>query len=102
MRVPPTAVFASTDVLAIGAMKAAADVGLRLPCDLSVVGFDDIPLAPFVVPSLTTVRQPVTEMAELAVSQLLSMVDDEGFSAPAIQRLRPELVVRGSSGPPPS
>src|SRR5205814_1397307 len=62
----------------------------------------ELPLAPFVVPSLTTVRQPVTEMAELAVSQLLSMVDDEGFTAPAIQRLRPELIVRGSSGPPPS
>jgi DNA-binding LacI/PurR family transcriptional regulator len=102
LQVPPTAVFASTDVLAIGAVKAAADLGLRVPCDLSVVGFDDIPLAPFVVPSLTTVRQPVTEMAELAVSQLLSMVDDEGFTAPAIQRLRPELIVRGSSGPPPS
>ncbi|MDR0357950.1 MAG: substrate-binding domain-containing protein [bacterium] len=99
--VPPAAVFASTDVLAIGAMKAAADLGLRVPCDLSVVGFDDIPLAPFVVPSLTTVRQPVTAMAEIAVSHLLSMVDDERFSPPAMQRLRPELIVRGSSAAPP-
>jgi DNA-binding LacI/PurR family transcriptional regulator len=97
LRSPPTAVFASTDVLAIGAIKAAADLGLRVPCDLSVVGFDDIPLAPFVVPSLTTVRQPVTEMAEIAVSQLLSMVGDEKFRAPAMQRLQPKLVVRAST-----
>ncbi|MBO0688901.1 MAG: LacI family DNA-binding transcriptional regulator [Candidatus Dormibacteraeota bacterium] len=101
LRVPPTAVFASTDVLAIGAMKAASDLGLRVPCDLSVVGFDDIPLAPFVVPSLTTVRQPLTRMAEIAVSTLLAMVDDRGYSPPAMQRLLPELIVRGSCGAPP-
>jgi DNA-binding LacI/PurR family transcriptional regulator len=94
---PPTAIFASTDTLAIGAIKAAADLGLRVPADLSVVGFDDVPLAEFVTPSLTTVRQPVPEMAAIAVGDLLAMVADPTLEPARLRRLQPALVERGST-----
>ncbi|MBK8020477.1 MAG: LacI family DNA-binding transcriptional regulator [Chloroflexi bacterium] len=67
----PTAVFALTDVIAIGAMHAAAELGLRLPEDLSVIGFDDIPLASYIIPSLTTVAQPIQTMGANAAKLLL-------------------------------
>lgn len=97
---PPTAVFASTDVLALGALKAAEDAGLRVPDDLSVVGFDDIPLAETASPSLTSVRQPVPEIAHLAVDELLAMVDSGDAAPPSPRRLAPTLAVRDSTGPP--
>lgn len=103
LRLPerPTAVFASTDTLAIGAVKAAADLGLGVPRDLSVVGFDDIPLAEFVVPSLTTVRQPLAEMAAIAVNDLLAMVADPSFEPEPLRRLTPTLIERESATGPP-
>ena len=67
----PTAIFALTDVAAVGAMHAAASLGLRLPADLSVVGFDDIALAKYMIPELTTVAQPIYEMGTLAARLLL-------------------------------
>ncbi|MGH3319549.1 MAG: LacI family DNA-binding transcriptional regulator [Streptosporangiaceae bacterium] len=97
---PPTAVFASTDVLALGALKAAADASLRIPADVSVVGFDDISFAEAASPALTTVRQPVREMARVAVDSLLAVVDDPAAELPNLRRLHPRLVVRGSTGPP--
>ncbi|MBO0837332.1 MAG: substrate-binding domain-containing protein, partial [Actinobacteria bacterium] len=96
----PTAIFASTDTLAIGAVKAAADLGLGVPRDLSVVGFDDIPLAEFVTPSLTTVRQPLAEMAAIAVNDLLAMVGDPSHRPEPLRRLQPALVERKSTAPP--
>jgi DNA-binding LacI/PurR family transcriptional regulator len=94
---PPTAVVASTDVLAIGVLHEAHERGIRVPKDLSVTGFDDIPLAAFTVPALTTVRMPVREMVAAAVR----MVIGEDGSAGAPARLHePSLVVRGSTGPP--
>jgi DNA-binding LacI/PurR family transcriptional regulator len=98
---PPTAIFASTDTLAIGALKAAADAGLRVPQDLSVVGFDDIPLTEFVTPALTTVRQPVPDLAALAVTDLLAMVANPAYEPEPVRRLRPALVVRESTAPAP-
>jgi DNA-binding LacI/PurR family transcriptional regulator len=92
---PPTAIFASTDLLA----KAAADAGRPAPGSLSVVGFDDIPLGGFVTPSLTTVRQPVAEMAAIAVADLLAMVADPAFEPEPLRRLAPALVVRESTAP---
>ncbi len=92
---PPTAVAASTDVLAIGALHGAHQRGLRVPDDLSISGFDDIPVAAFSVPSLTTMAMPVREMVERAVGMVL---DDGGLDVrkpPPV--LQPSLVVRSST-----
>jgi DNA-binding LacI/PurR family transcriptional regulator len=96
---PPTAVIASTDVLAMGILHAANRLGLRVPEDLSVVGFDDIHLAAFTVPSLTTVHMPTAEMAAVAVREALEpSVDAEHVGEHVI---RPSFVVRKSTGPVP-
>jgi LacI family transcriptional regulator len=72
----PTAVVALTDMLAVGAVHGAWKAGLQLPRELSVTGFDDIPLASYVLPELTTVAQPVTQMGERAVHRLLQLVQE--------------------------
>jgi DNA-binding LacI/PurR family transcriptional regulator len=97
---PPTAVLASTDVLAIGALRAAHRLGLSVPGDVSVVGFDDLPVAEHTTPPLTTVRQPISEMAAVAVRAAINEVS--GKSSPVIECLEPTLIVRESSGPAPS
>jgi DNA-binding LacI/PurR family transcriptional regulator len=96
---PPTAVAASTDVLAIGALHAAHERGLRVPDELSISGFDDIPVAAFSNPSLTTMRMPVREMVDLAVRRVLDDGDLNVRTPPAV--LQPSLVVRASTGPVP-
>jgi DNA-binding LacI/PurR family transcriptional regulator len=97
----PTAVLASTDLLAIGALHAAHRLGMRVPDEVSVVGFDDLPLAAFTVPSLTTIRMPMAEMAEAAVR---IAIDENGGIQDGVDRpvevLSPRLVVRESVGPP--
>jgi DNA-binding LacI/PurR family transcriptional regulator len=97
---PPTAVLASTDVLAIGALRAAHRLGLSVPGDVSVVGFDDLPVAEHTTPSLTTVRHPISEMAAVAVRAAIT--DVSGESSPIVECLEPTLIVRESSGPAPS
>lgn len=97
---PPTAVLASTDVLAIGALRAAHRLGLSVPGDVSVVGFDDLPLAEYTTPPLTTVRHPISEMAEAAVRAAINEVS--GKSSPIVECLEPTLIVRESSGQAPS
>jgi len=97
---PPTAVFATTDVLAIGAIKGAEEAGLRVPRDVSVVGFDDIPFAVYTVPSLTTVRQPIPAMARLAIEIALRVAAEGGGRDEAQHLLEPELVVRQSTARP--
>ncbi len=96
----PTAVFASSDQQAIGGLRAAADLGLAVPNDLSIVGFDDIPLANLVMPRLTTVRQPVAEIGVLAMRLLLDLVS--GATAPRRRRhlLATSLQIRQSCAPP--
>jgi LacI family transcriptional regulator len=96
----PTAVFTSSDMAAFGVLRAAEDLGLRVPEDVSVVGFDDLPEAARVNPALTTVRQPLREMGRTAVRQLLERLDDPG-RPPVRLALETELVVRGSTAPPP-
>lgn len=94
---PPTAIIAINDMTALGVCKGLRDLGLGVGEDVSVVGFDDIPLADLVSPSLTTVRQPIARMASLAVEQVVSReraADRE--STPAVL-LRPELISRDSS-----
>jgi LacI family transcriptional regulator len=93
---PPTAIFASNDEMAFGVIDAARDRGLRLPDDLSIVGFDDIPQAATVHPALTTVRQPLEQMGRVATQMLLRLIDDTSAPADRIE-LPTELIVRDSS-----
>jgi DNA-binding LacI/PurR family transcriptional regulator len=97
---PVTAVAAATDVLAFGVLHRAAARGLRVPEDLSVTGFDDIPLAASAVPALTTVRMPVDAMALAAVQRALPGADAAAGTLPRLQRFPTELVVRASTAPP--
>lgn len=97
---PPTAIFASNDRAAFGVLTAAAERGLRIPDDLSVVGFDDEPAAARTTPGLTTVRQPLREMGRTGVERLLARMHDPEAEPQRIV-LPTELVVRGSTGPVP-
>lgn len=93
-----TAVFAFNDVSAIGAIRALEEMGLRVPADVSVLGFDDIYAAAFHNPALTTIRQPLFEMGSLAAETLLGRlaVGDEA-SIPEVLSVEPTLVVRNST-----
>ncbi|MFJ9077076.1 LacI family DNA-binding transcriptional regulator [Streptomyces sp. NPDC102278] len=95
----PTAVICDDDILAAGACKAARRLGLRVPDDLSVTGFDDLALATALDPELTTVRLPAERVGEQGMSALLAVLDGTPWSAPDIPV---ELVVRDSTGPAPA
>jgi LacI family transcriptional regulator len=99
LRNPPTAVFAFNDLLAIGVIQAARSRGLRVPEDVSVVGFDDLEFATIVTPPLTTVRQPLAEMGRTAVSMLVRLLENKRFETLHVQ-LGTRLVVRESTAPP--
>ncbi len=91
-----TAIVCGSDLMALGAIRAASSLGLTVPGDISVVGYDDSPTMAFVNPPLTTVRQPVGEMASTAVATLLDEL--AGIPGPRVELLfRGELVVRGST-----
>jgi LacI family transcriptional regulator len=92
---PPTAIFASNDNMALGVMAVAGRLQLQVPEQLSVVGFDDSPVAEAVWPQLTTIRQPLAEMARRAVEMLIQPETGQGGG----ERLAFELVERGSAGP---
>jgi LacI family transcriptional regulator len=94
-----TALFAFNDISAIGAVRAFRDAGLRVPEDVSVVGFDDIQAAAYLTPRLTTVRQPLRQMGEMAAKQLLMRISNGHAKAPQLISMAPELVVRESTGP---
>ncbi|MFD0068534.1 LacI family DNA-binding transcriptional regulator [Streptomyces sp. NPDC056690] len=96
---PPTAVFAASDQMALGAIEALRGRGLRVPEDMSVVGFDDLPEMRWLSPPLTTVRQPLSDMGKLAARVVLDLARSV---APASSRveLATELVVRASTAPP--
>ncbi len=98
----PTAVLAMSDAMAIGAMRALRDLRLDVPGDVSVVGFDDIDLAPHVDPPLTTVHQPIRRKGEEAVRLLLTVIARRDQAKPEHRRLETRLIVRGSTGPVPS
>ncbi|QAY64271.1 LacI family transcriptional regulator [Xylanimonas allomyrinae] len=96
----PTAIFAGSDMQALGVLRAAHELGLVVPDDVSVVGYDDLSLAEWAIPALTTVRQPLAEMGALATSMLMELV--EGRTPPTRRiNLATELVVRESTAPPP-
>jgi LacI family transcriptional regulator, galactose operon repressor len=95
---PPTAVFAASDVLAFGVVGALREAGLRIPADVSVAGFDDIPLAVFADPPLTTIHTPAFGLGEAAGRLLLDMV--AGRTVPTRTMLKADLIVRASSAAP--
>jgi LacI family transcriptional regulator, galactose operon repressor len=92
-----TALFAYNDISAIGAIRAIQEEGLRIPEDVSVVGFDDIPWAAFHTPSLTTVRQPLSRMGQMAAETLIRMIEHGAEHSSEIA-IEPTLVVRESTG----
>jgi DNA-binding LacI/PurR family transcriptional regulator len=100
-KIPFTALFAYNDISAIGAMRAFQEAGLRVPDDISVVGFDDISLASFSIPPLTTVRQPLLKMGRIAAQTLLDRIEERTQYVPEIA-IEPELIVRKSTAPPKS
>jgi LacI family transcriptional regulator, galactose operon repressor len=97
---PFTAIFAYNDISAIGAIRALQEQGLRVPQDISVLGFDDIPGAAFHRPSLTTVRQPLNRMGEVAAQTLLDRIEGKK-EYPSEMAIEPELVVRESTADAP-
>ncbi|MDT0400775.1 LacI family DNA-binding transcriptional regulator [Streptomyces sp. DSM 41635] len=96
---PPTAVFAAGDRMALGAIEALRGRGLRVPQDMSVVGFDDLPEVRWSAPPLTTVRQPLADMGKLAVRTVLRLTRDEEPDSPRVE-LGTDLVVRASTAAP--
>lgn len=95
---PPTAVFCYNDMSALGALRRIRAQGLAVPRDISLVGFDDLYLARYMDPPLTTVRQPKWEMGRLAMEELMRLL--EGSHAEHVIRVKGELVIRESAGPP--
>ena len=93
----PTAVIATTDVLAIGALHAAGHMGLAVPGDVTIVGFDDLPIAEYTSPSLTTICMPIAQMAAAGVGAAVD--GDHDRDSVILQVLKPQLVIRESSGP---
>lgn len=96
----PTAIFASNDLMAFGAIDAARSLGLRVPEDLSVIGFDDEEAASEMVPPLTTVRQPMRDLGRVAAEHLLEEIRSEGEQRSLHRKLPTELVVRATTAPP--
>lgn len=96
---PPTAIFASNDVMAFGAMEAARELGLRIPNDLSIIGFDDIPQAAHMHPPLSTVRQPLEEMGRSAVHLLFKYITNPQAEIERVE-LATRLIIRESCTAP--
>lgn len=94
---PPTAIFTHSDTQALGVMQTASDLGLQIPRDLSVIGFDDIEMAEYV--HLTTIRQPLVETGRRGIELLLRAMDDPDLPT-TCEELPIELVVRRTTGPP--
>jgi LacI family xylobiose transport system transcriptional regulator len=97
----PTAIFAGSDLQALGVLDAVREAGLRVPDDVSIVGYDDIPLARWVSPRLTTVHQPLRRMGEEAARLAIRLADEPVETTPRMD-LATSLVVRDSTAPPPA
>ncbi len=96
----PTAIVAADDLMAIGVLKAVTDAGLCVPADFSVVGFDDIELAQFFCPALTTMRQPIDEIIRHVLSLMFDLIGEPQLHrAETLIQIPPVLVVRQSTGP---
>jgi DNA-binding LacI/PurR family transcriptional regulator len=97
----PTGLICSSDLMAIGALSEAAVLGLRVPQDLSVVGFDGIEAGAWTMPQLTTIEQPIAEIAATAVGALRTLIEEPGRELPHYV-FRPKLLARASTGPAPA
>ena len=93
----PQAVFAANDMMALGCLYAFNEAGVRVPDDIALAGFDDIPLARFVHPTLTTMRVSIAELGGQAMSRLLDAIESDGQRVAPSSMLVPELIVRASS-----
>jgi len=100
-RRPSTALFAYNDISAIGSIWAFREAGLRVPEDISVVGFDDILGAAFANPGLSAVRQPLIRMGQIAAQTVVDQIEGRGEYVPEIP-IEPDFVERASTGPAPS
>ena len=96
---PPTAIIAINDMYAFGVYAGARDLGISIPDEVSVAGIDNLPLTEIVVPALTTIQQPIKEIALLAVRRLIDKIEGPQDVAPTHQILPPELIVRASTAP---
>lgn len=99
---PPTAIVAINDMCALGVSAGIRDAGLGVGTDVSVVGFDDIVLADLAAPPLTTIRQPLPDMADIAFKHLRERIELDASAAGRSVLMRPELVIRKSTGPAPT
>lgn len=97
---PPSAIFCQTDMIALGAMNAAAKLGVEVPHRLSIVGFDDVEMASWEIFGLTTVRQPIARMAEAGVRLLLDRVEQRHTGSPRTETFPTRLMKRNSAAPP--
>jgi len=97
---PPTAIFAGNDETAGGVYRAAYLKNVRIPDDLTVIGYDDSPLAQILCPSLTTMHQPIFDIGRLAAERVIAKIDDDVAAAAGTISFVPNLIVRGSSAPP--
>ena len=97
---PPSAIFACNDMMAIGVLSAAAELGLEVPRDLSVIGFDNIGLAQFTSPALTTITQPKYEVGAVAFTMLMERMRDSQMP-PRRRVFGLDLIIRGSTGAAP-
>jgi LacI family transcriptional regulator len=96
----PDAVFAANDMMALGCLYAFQQAGVRVPAQVAVAGFDDIPLAQYVHPSLTTMQVSIAGLGEQAMTHLLQLIQDPGVAASPGLMLVPSLVVRDSTTAP--
>jgi LacI family transcriptional regulator len=97
---PPTALFTTNDQLAITALRAARDLGVSVPAQLSVIGFDDYPIADMTVPALTTIHHPLDKVGTLGTELLIRRIEGQAIEEMA-HLFAPALVVRGTTAPPP-
>ena len=95
-----TAVLCGNDDLALGVMRAMHAAGRAIPGDVSVVGFDDTPVAEFLTPPLTTVRLDFNELGRACFALLLALIERRDDALPHTRRPEPELIIRESAGPP--
>jgi LacI family transcriptional regulator len=98
----PTAIFAANDAMAIGVLCGLKERGMRVPEDISLAGFDDIPMVRYLSPPLSSIRTPIPELGSGAAERLLAMIEAGGAIRPRQQTLEVLLVARASTGPPPS
>jgi DNA-binding LacI/PurR family transcriptional regulator len=96
----PTAIIAGNDHIAFGVLEAAQHFGIRVPQQLSIVGFDDVPAAQWVTPALTTIRQPLKEIGQTATQVLIESVRDKKNCIRTTRLMSPKLIIRGTTAPP--